>query len=362
MHGDLVAMLDRGADLVDVREVEFGRYALRVEVERDVHEVEVAGALAVAEEAAFDALGAGHQGQLAGRGAGAAVVVRVHAQHDRLAARQVAVHPLDHVGKDVRRGMLDRRGQVDDALALGRRRPDFGDRIDHALGEHDVGAREHFGRVLEGPLRGRLLCGEVVEHARMAAGEFDDLVFVHAEHHAAHHRGHGVVEVNDGARCALQRLEGACDEVVARLRQHLDRHVVGNAVFLDQLAHEVEFDLRRGGKADFDFLEADGHQRLEHAHLAGDVHGLDQRLVAITQVGRQPDRGLGQHGIGPGAVLEADRGECAVFGLRLLEHVDFSVMVGNQPATPKTNGPLLVRTGRGEGFARALPSPPVREG
>jgi hypothetical protein len=139
------------------------------------------------------------------------------------------------------------------------------------------------------------------------------------------------------------------DQVVARLRQHLDRHVVGNAIFLDELAHEVEFDLRRRGKADFDFLEADGHQGFEHAHLACDVHGFDQCLVAVTQVRRQPDGRLGQHGIGPGAVLEADRGECAVFALRLLEHVDFSERL-EKPATPKKNGPLLVRTGRGEGL------------
>ena len=345
MHGDLVAMLHRGADLVDVRKIEFRRNALRVQVERDIHEVEVAGALSIAEETAFDSLGAGHEGQLAGCGAGATVIVRMHAQHDRIAPREVAMHPLDHVREDVRRGVLDRGRQVDDALALRRRRPYFRNRIDHALGKRHVGAREHFRRILESPLRVRLLRRELVEHARMGGREIDDLVFVHAEHHAAHHRRHGVVEVHDGARRALQRFEGACDEVVACLRQHLDRHVFGNAVFLDEFAHEVEFDLRCRRKAHFDFLEADGHEGFEHAHLARDVHGLDQRLVAITQVGRQPDGRLGQHGIGPGTVLEADRGECAVFALRLLEHVDFSVMVGNRPATPKNKRPVAGANG-----------------
>jgi hypothetical protein len=31
---------------------------------------------------------------------------------------------------------------------------------------------------------------------------------------------------------------------------------------------------------------------LEHAHLALDVHGLDQGLVAVTQIHAAPDRGL----------------------------------------------------------------------
>ncbi len=51
--------------------------ALRVEVERQRDEVDVAGALAVAEQAALDAIGAGHDRQLGGGDAGAAVVVRV---------------------------------------------------------------------------------------------------------------------------------------------------------------------------------------------------------------------------------------------------------------------------------------------
>jgi hypothetical protein len=78
--------------------------ALRVQVEREGDEVDVAGALAVAEQAAFDAVGAGHQAELGGGRAGAAVVVRVHAEDDAVAAGEVAVHPLDLVGVDVGRG------------------------------------------------------------------------------------------------------------------------------------------------------------------------------------------------------------------------------------------------------------------
>ena len=74
---------------------------------------------------------------------------------------------------------------------------------------------------------------------------------------------------------------------------------------------------------------------------------------------RQPDRRLGQHGVGPGAVLQADRvrrrGTCGW----VASTSGISRCGWDQPATPKQNGPLLVRTGRGEGFARALPSPPV---
>ena len=75
--------------------------------ERD--EADVAGALAVAEEAALDAVGAGEVAELGRRDAGAAVVVRVQADDDRLAPVEVADHPLDRVGVDVGRRHLDRR-------------------------------------------------------------------------------------------------------------------------------------------------------------------------------------------------------------------------------------------------------------
>ena len=118
VHRQLVAMLHGAADFVDVREVQSGVHALRIEIQGDVHQVQVAGALAVAEEAAFEAVGACHHGKFAGGGAGAPIVVRMDRKHDGIAARQVAVHPLDHVGEDVGRRMLYRRRQVDHALVL----------------------------------------------------------------------------------------------------------------------------------------------------------------------------------------------------------------------------------------------------
>ena len=57
-----------------------GSIALRVEVHRQRDEADVAGALAVAEQAAFDAVRAGHHGELGRGDAGAAIVVRMHGQ------------------------------------------------------------------------------------------------------------------------------------------------------------------------------------------------------------------------------------------------------------------------------------------
>ena len=121
VHVDAVAVLGGAPDLVDVAEVDHRVDALAVQVQPERHQVDVAAALAVAEQAALDALRAGQHGQLGVGGGGAAVVVGVDRQADVLAAGEVPRHPLDLVGVDVRRRPLDGARQVEHDLAVGRR-------------------------------------------------------------------------------------------------------------------------------------------------------------------------------------------------------------------------------------------------
>ena len=61
------------------------------------------------------------------------------------------------------------------------------------------------------------------------------------------------------------------------------------------------------GKADLDLLEAHVEQQVEHARLALVAHRVDQRLVAVAQVDRAPDRRLVDAFGRPGAVGETDQ-------------------------------------------------------
>lgn len=166
MHGQLVAVLHRPAYLVYFREIEARRYTLGVKVERNIDEVKVARAFTVAEKTTFDAIGAGHQGKFPGRCARSPVVVRMNGQNNGIAPRQVPMHPLHHVGKDVGSGVLNRRRQVDDALVSGRGLPYLGHRIDDTPGKLKLGSRPHFRRILERPVRAGLLGSQLHEEAR----------------------------------------------------------------------------------------------------------------------------------------------------------------------------------------------------
>ena len=66
---------------------------------------------------------------------------------------------------------------------------------------------------------------------------------VEPEHDAALNGRGRVVEVDDGARRPTDRFESPLDQFVPGLRQDADCDVFGDALLLDQLAHEVEVDL-----------------------------------------------------------------------------------------------------------------------
>ena len=113
-----------------------------------------------------------------------------------------------------------------------------------------------------------------------------------AEDHPAELRRSGVVHVDGGLLGAHQRLDGALDQLLARLGQYRDADVIRDSAAPDQLADEVELRLAGRREPDLDLLVAHAHQQVEHGVLAGGVHRIDQRLVAVAQVGRQPARGL----------------------------------------------------------------------
>ncbi len=214
---------------------------------------------------------------------------------------------LDQVGVEVGRRQLDRGRQVEHETALGRRLEDVHDGLADLERVVGLGRREALRRVLEAHVaepRARL--GQLADVRRALHRDVADAVAVEAEDDAALRRRGRVVEVHDRARNALQAVEGAIDQVLARLRQHDDRDVVGNQALVDEHAHEVEIGLRGRREADLDLLEADRAEQREHAPLALHVHRIDERLVAVAQVDRDPAGRAGDALVGPGAVGQLD--------------------------------------------------------
>ena len=303
------------ADAREVGEVEARVDAVRVEVQGDGDDVEVARALAVAEEGALDAVGAGHQAELGRGDARAAVVVGVERDNGRGAVLQVAAEPLDLVGVGVGRARLDRQGQVvDDAAVLGRA-PGLAHGLADLEGVLGLGQHEGLGAELEAPLGAGVLLAEAADELGRLDRDIAHLVAAHAEDDLALGRVGRGVEVDDRLAHALQRLEGAADEVLAGLDEHLYGDVARDEPFLDQLAGEGELGVRGRGEADLDLLEAHLAKHAEHLVLLPDAHRDGQGLVAVAQVDRAPVGSAVEDGVRPASVLEDDGLERTVLAL-----------------------------------------------
>ena len=150
VNGQLGAVLRHLAHGFDVVQVEGGVHALGEQVQGQGDHVDVAGPFAVAEQGAFHPVGAGHDAELGGRDGGAAIVVGMQAEHDRVAVADGPPEPLDQIGVEVRRVHLHRGRQVEDDGPFDGRLDD----IHHRFADLDrvvaLGAGEALRRVLVG--------------------------------------------------------------------------------------------------------------------------------------------------------------------------------------------------------------------
>ena len=232
----------------------------------------------------------------------------VQGQAHGLALGQVAAHPLDLVGVNVGGGSLHGRRQVEDDLAVVRGLPHAHDGLAHVKRVVALGVDEDLRGVLiaEDRVLVEDLLGAGHDLAGAVDGELADLVAVHAEDDIAEQGRQGVVEVDGGPRDADAGVQGAVDELTARLGEHGDGDVLGDRAVVHQGAHEVVVGLGGGGEADLDLLEAHVHEQVKDGALCLGAHGLDEGLVAVAQVGAQPAGGGGDALVRPGAVGQID--------------------------------------------------------
>ena len=240
------------------------------------------------------------------------VVVGVQADDDTIAFRELPAEPLDLIRVDVGCCHLHRGWQVDDDRLRRGRAPFVGDGRTDIHREVELRAREALGRVLEVNVGIGQVTDALLHHRRALHGEVDDPASIHVEDYPPLQFGGGVVEVEDRTRCAVEGFDGPLDQLRPGLAEHLDRHAVGNHAVVDDAADEVEIRLRRRRETHLDLHEPHVEEKFVHAQLLVDVHGIDERLVAVLEIDAAPARRRGQHRAGPTAVWEIHGLERAV--------------------------------------------------
>ena len=104
---DLIAVFDGLANLRNIRVVDLRIDALGQEIQAKRDQIDVAGALAIAQQAALHTVGAGQHRKLGCGDAHTFVVMRVQGQHDGVAVVEVVGHVFDLVREHVRSGHFD---------------------------------------------------------------------------------------------------------------------------------------------------------------------------------------------------------------------------------------------------------------
>ena len=96
--------------------------------------------------------------------------------------------------------------------------------------------------------------------------------------------------MDDRVRRALHRLKCPFDNVLSRLRQNLDRDIIGDHILLDQCSQKLVLCLRCRRKSDLDHFESHIDKHLEKLKLLIQAHRLDEGLIPVAQVNAAPDR------------------------------------------------------------------------
>ena len=136
----MVAVLHGAADLIDVGEIDLRIHATGEQIQAQRHQAYVSGSFAVTKQTALDPIRSGLVPQLRCGNRGTAVIVGMQAHDDRVAASQVAAHPLDRVGVNIRCGHLHGRRQVDDQRPVRCRLDNSRHRITDVLGVFQFGS------------------------------------------------------------------------------------------------------------------------------------------------------------------------------------------------------------------------------
>ena len=244
----------------------------------------------------------------------------VQADHHRIAVGDQPPEQFDLIGVDIRRGALDRRGQVEDNRLVRRRLEHVHHRGADFDREIELGSGKRLGRIFETPVGAGVFRCLVAQDLGPGDGDVLDLSPAHPEHDLAPCWGHRIIQVDDRGARPFQAGEACLDQVAASLGQYLHGHIVGNAARTHQIGDIIEVGRARSGKADLDFLDPDLAQQVEKPRLLFRPHRVDQRLVAIAQVGRQPARRRGYRARWPLPVGQVDGREGSVFGRRVAEH------------------------------------------
>ena len=94
--------------------------------------------------------------------------------------------------------------------------------------------------------------------------------------------------MHDCRPSACEAGKAGADQVFAALGEDLQQDILWHAIRLGKPADEIELCLASAWKANLNLFDTDFEEQVEEAVLLMSVHRVDDRLIAIAQIGREP--------------------------------------------------------------------------
>ena len=103
MHRQLIAVFSRRPQLAHIAHIQARIDTLADHVHAKRNDIHIAGPLTVAKQRAFNSVSSCHHTKLSRRNASASIIMRMQGQHNTIALREIAMHPFDLIGINIRR-------------------------------------------------------------------------------------------------------------------------------------------------------------------------------------------------------------------------------------------------------------------
>ena len=242
-----------------IGKIEIRFHAVGEHIHGQRNNIHIAGAFAVSEQGALHPVGAGKQRQLRIGYARAPVIVGMQGEGHILPVFEVFTHVLHLTGVDMGKAHFHGDRQVDDDIVVRAGLQHIQNRVANLQRVFRFRAGEAFGRILKAEIA-LIFRRQLLDQLGALHGDLLDFFPGLSENLLPLGHGNGIVEVNDGAGCALAGIKGFADDVLPALGQHLHRHILGNHVVFDQGSQELVFRFGGGREADLDFLKTNFQQ------------------------------------------------------------------------------------------------------
>ena len=213
MDRQLIAIFHGLNDFIDIAEIKTGVQPLRIHIQRQRDEVDIARAFTIAEQATFNPVAARQQAKFRRGDPAAPVIMRMQADDNRITRADMFAHPFDLVRIYIGHRSFDGGGQIQDQWLGSGRLQNLHHSLAYLKAEFELGSGKGFGAIFEMPVGFGEARGLLHQHMRAFNRDGLHPSFVEVEDNVPPRGADGIIQMDDRTRRARHAFERFLNKV-----------------------------------------------------------------------------------------------------------------------------------------------------